>query len=189
MRKIGYSLAAATIFATVLFNSFANGRSMQHAVAKAVPVAHVFTDYQCPSCRLIEPRLSQLQNKYGAKVKFDFKNFPLPTHKNATKAAYAAEAAGLQGREASMRSELFRNQRQWSKAGDPTSLFLGYAQSLGLDKEKFLKDVNSKFVSEIVRKDIEAGRRSGVERTPTVALKGRLFVGKDIDRLEKAIDE
>src|SRR5688500_12379605 len=53
----------------------------------------VYSDFQCPACKRFAPRLKQLEDRFGSAVQVEFKNFPLPQHKNAPLAAAAAEAA------------------------------------------------------------------------------------------------
>ena len=57
-----------------------------------------FGDFQCPPCGALSEPLNQLEGDYGTKMRFVFRQFPLANHANAKPAAYAAEAAGLQGR-------------------------------------------------------------------------------------------
>ncbi|HEX7200696.1 MAG TPA: thioredoxin domain-containing protein, partial [Dongiaceae bacterium] len=49
-----------------------------------------FSDFQCPFCSRITPTLEQVVSKYGSKVRLVFRQFPLPMHSNAAKAAEAA---------------------------------------------------------------------------------------------------
>src|SRR5262249_40441670 len=54
-----------------------------------------FADFQCPSCGATFPVMHEIQGIYGPRIKFIFRNFPLPMHDKAYDAAVAAEAAGM----------------------------------------------------------------------------------------------
>ena len=62
-------------------------------------------------------------------------------HAHAREAALAAEAAHLQGKFWEMHDLLYKEQANWSKAADVPSLFHSYAGTLGLDLERFKKDM------------------------------------------------
>src|ERR1700737_2474995 len=57
-----------------------------------------FADYECPYCQRIHPELKKLFEEFGDEVAFAFKDFPLPNHSRAPKAAEAARCAGEQGK-------------------------------------------------------------------------------------------
>jgi protein-disulfide isomerase len=52
-----------------------------------------YGDYQCPSCGDTFPLVQKLQKHFGDKLRFVFRNFPLPMHPYAEHAAEAAEFA------------------------------------------------------------------------------------------------
>src|SRR5262245_55619595 len=63
----------------------------------SAPVTIVeFSDYQCPFCARVNPTLDRIRKTYGDQVKIVFKDFPLPNHAQAPKAAEAARCAGEQ---------------------------------------------------------------------------------------------
>ncbi len=65
---------------------------------KAPVTLEEFGDYQCPSCSLVAGAIHDLEQEYGSRLCVIFRNFPLKMHRHAAEAAFAAEAAGLQGR-------------------------------------------------------------------------------------------
>jgi protein-disulfide isomerase len=189
MRKVNVT-AAAMLLTTVLAFGILFGISASPGAAKpSVAVASVFTDYQCTSCSRILPRIAQLEQNYGGKIEFTYKDFPLPQHKNARKAAYAAQSAALQGHGPAMHRKLFQGQREWSRADDPSPIFVNYARSLGLDVGEFRRALGSAEIKRKVDADIHEGQKLGVSRTPTVVFNGKLYVGKDIDQLERVIND
>jgi len=131
-----------------------------------------FGDFECPSCANLATFLDQLIKEYHPRVRLIFRNFPLPMHQFARDAALAAEAAGLQGRYWEMHDMLFREQPVWSSATDAGILFDTYAETLGLDLNRFRKDVKSDKVRERFESDQARARSLGVTTAPT------LFVDK-----------
>jgi protein-disulfide isomerase len=141
--------------------------------ASAKVIMEEYGDYQCPPCGLLYPDLKTLEKEYGDQIRFVFRQFPLQMHQHAFLAAHAAEAAGLQGHFWEMHDMLYQNQLNWSVAADARPVFLQYARMLGLDVDRFTRDLDSQEVADIVTADIEHGKSIGVEGTPTVFINGR----------------
>ena len=76
----------------------------------------VFSDFQCPFCRRVEPTLAQMEKEYAGKVRVVWKNYPLPFHNNAEPAAEAAMAAHAQGKFWEMHDKLFENSSALERA-------------------------------------------------------------------------
>src|SRR6478752_10014962 len=70
-----------------------------------------FSDYQCPFCARVNPTLAKVRETYGDRVKIIFKDYPLPNHPQAPKAAEAARCAGDQQKYWEMHDAMFANQR------------------------------------------------------------------------------
>ena len=133
-----------------------------------------FGDYQCPPCGNFYPEVERVRADYGDRLRFVFRQYPLTlAHPHALEAAHAAEAAALQGKFWEMHDRLFRNQRDWSKAADVRVVFTDYARALGLDVERFTRDLSGAEVDERVVADHERARTLGVTSTPTFFLNGR----------------
>ncbi|MGA2910697.1 MAG: thioredoxin domain-containing protein [Candidatus Microgenomates bacterium] len=142
----------------------------------ATPSASVtlveFGDYECPACGEYHPMVKQLLTDFAGKVIFVFRNFPLSQHLNAPISAYAAEAAGLQGKFWQMHDKLYETQNDWSGSTDARSIFIGYAKDLGLDVTKFTADIDSSAVKNKVQSDMNDGNTIGINETPTFFLNG-----------------
>ena len=136
--------------------------------AEAPLTLEEFGDFQCPPCgRLSEP-INQLQKKYNLRV--IYRQFPLAMHAHARDAAYAAEAAGRQGRFWEMHDLLFREQAVWSNSTDVRALFSAYAGMLQLDLGRFKQDIDNPDVQRQVEMDQKRGAMIGVKTTPTIFL-------------------
>src|SRR5437773_7696690 len=136
--------------------------------ANAAVTFEEFGDFQCPPCGALEGPLQQIERDYASSLRVIFRNFPFTIHEHAHEAAYAAEAAGLQGRFWEMHDLLYREQSVWAKSSDVQSLFDAYAGMIGLNLERFKKDVSGEQVKAKVEEDRKRGEALGVRNTPTI---------------------
>ena len=149
-----------------------------------------FGDFQCPPCGKLAGTIAQLEHDYHSRLRVIFRNFPLAGHAHAREAALAAEAAGLQGRFWEMHDLLYREQSVWSKADNTRALFNAYAGLLGLNVERFQKDMAGDKAQAQVKSDQQRGATLGVQNTPTIFLNNRALPPTDInpDSLRAAVD-
>ena len=133
-----------------------------------------FGDFECPPCGLFHPILEQMRAEFGDKIQLTFREFPLvPAHQHALAAASAAEAAALQGKFWEMHNLLYEHQNDWKKEFDVRPVFEGYAKQIGLDVERYNRDVASDLVARRITQDGARGHSLGVKGTPTVFMNGR----------------
>ena len=133
-----------------------------------------YGDFQCPPCGRIYPELKKIEQEYGEKVKVVFHNFPIASqHRFAMIAAEAAEAAGFQGKYWEMHDKLYENQQAWATSDDPGPAFIGYARDIGLDLDRFTRDMNGPEAKRRVEQDMAMGESAGVNATPTFIVNGR----------------
>lgn len=157
-------------------NSANPGAQPPHAIGpEDAPVTlEEFGDFECPPCGLLHPVLKTMEKEFGPRLRVIFREFPLvPTHPHALVAARSAEAAGLQGKFWEMHDLLFENQKTWHEQFDARPTFEGYAQKLGLDLERFRRDLSSQVVEQRIFLDGKRAHAIGVKGTPTVFLNGR----------------
>jgi protein-disulfide isomerase len=143
-----------------------------------------YGDYECPHCGEAYSVVKQLQSEFGDRVRFVFRNFPIPeSHPHAEGAAEAAEAAGEQGRFWEMHDTLYEHQG----ALDDQHL-MAYARILSLSPEEFEKDLEEHAHRTRVQEDLATGLESGVEGTPTFFINGTRYDGSyDLASLREAI--
>ena len=112
-----------------------------------------------------------------------FKNFPLRKHVFAKKAAVAAFAARRQGKFWEYHDLLF-------ESGDALSdqKFLQIARQLGLDLERFEKDIKDLKIVARINQDIRLGAYMGVRGTPTVFVNGTVSRARTLEALEAAVE-
>jgi len=150
-----------------------------------------YGDFQCPPCGSLAGPLKEIEERYSPHLRVIFHNFPLITHDHAHEAAQAAEAAGLQGKFWEMHDLLYREQSIWSKAADVHTLLSSYAGMIGLNLERFNKDIDSPEVKARVDMDQKKGSSLGVTNTPTLFLNGSSVAPNDLHpgNLEKVIKD
>src|SRR5262249_12371070 len=137
-------------------------------------------DFQCPYCRRASDLEAQVRAQYGDRVRFVFRNFPLPYHKDAQLAAEASLAAGEQGKFWEMHDRMFAQQN----ALDRQSLEKT-AGELGLDVGRFSAALDGKKFAAAVRADVDAGT-SIVDGTPCMFVNGHKLTNPGL--LAQAID-
>lgn len=151
-----------------------------------------FVDFQCEACYAYYPYVKQLKEQYKDRVKFQVRYFPITSgHQFAMQAAKNAEAAARQGKFWEMHDKLFEGQKTWEQTKDPTSFFDQYAQSIGLNMDKFKTDRTSSDVNTVIGKDLKAIKELGGDGTPTFVLNGEKIKnpGPTLEALSKVLDD
>src|SRR5437016_6811839 len=138
-----------------------------------------YGDFQCPPCGMFAAFVGQLKKEYDSRLRVVFRNFPLGVHEHAREAALAAEAAGLQSHFWEMHDVLYREQETWSKAPNARELFESYAGTIGLDLNKFRKDMDGEKTRERVEADRQRGESLGIQTTPTLFINNQPVDQKD----------
>jgi len=158
--------AANAPLAPALAASIANGGpSFGPADAKVTVVE--FSDFQCPYCSRAATVVDQVKEKYGTRVRFVFRQFPLPMHENARGAAEAALAANAQGKFWEFHDKMFQNQSKLTRDS-----LEGFAKEAGLDVAAFKKALDSKTYAAEVDADMKLGESVAVNGTPTMFING-----------------
>ena len=159
-------------------------RDHTHGPADAPSTLVLYGDYECPCTRRAVPVVRELRRELGDRLRFAFRNFPLfEFHPHAVHAAEAAEAAAVQGAFWQMFDLLFAHQRSLEDTDLRT-----YAAQLGLDPERFEREVTSHAHAARIEADVRSGEASGVAETPTFFVDGlRHDGGYDQDCLLAAI--
>jgi protein-disulfide isomerase len=160
----------------------------QDSYAKGPATAAVtiveFSDFQCPFCSQAAQLVKQITDAYPNEVRFVFKNYPLPFHNQAMPAAKAAIAAGKQGKFFPMHDKLFENQR-----GLNEELYLKAAQELGLDVEKFKKDMAAPETQKQIQDEMALAQTIDVRGTPTFFINGKKPQGRSFELYKQLIDD
>jgi len=121
--------------------------------------------------------------KYPKEVKLVVKQFPLPNHAFARKAAVAALAAGKQGKFWEVHEKLFANQRELND-----TKVEGIARDLGLNMELFTQDLKDPAIGSLIDRDLNNGRQANVRGIPTIFVNGKLLNQRSIQGFQEAIE-
>jgi len=128
-----------------------------------------FSDYQCPYCSRGAETMDEVLKNYPDQVKVVFKNLPLSFHQQAKPAAIAALAAGRQGKYWEMHDALFANQQ---RLGEEDKLFTELATKIGLNLEKFQKDIKDEVVAKQIEADLAQASKLSIFGTPGYFVNG-----------------
>jgi len=140
--------------------------------ANAPVTIEFFSDLQCPQCARYEPMVKSLKVEYGDKVRMIFRHFPLSAHEHAQPAAWAAEAAANQGKFWEMVEALYKTQWMWARAPAPRTIFIDQARQLGLDVDRFQRDMDNSDVHDRIAADQAHAQEVGVKTAPSVVING-----------------
>lgn len=128
-----------------------------------------FGDFECPACGHEEPVVQEILKRYGTRIRFIFRQYPLTQiHRDAMPSAEASECAAEQGKFWEMHQKLYESQNDLTEP----ALNL-YATELGLDRTRFNQCLSSHATQPVILRDTADAKTLGVDRTPT------FFIGQE----------
>src|SRR5258708_31524358 len=144
-----------------------------------------FSDYQCPYCHQVEPTVKEVLAKYGDRVSFSYRDFPLTAiHSQAMISAEASRCALEQGKFWEYHDQLFTTSKL--EKDD----LIGYARDLKLDDKQFGSCLTTEKYKADIEKDEQEGRKVGINGTPGFFINGLEVSGaKPKDEFERVIDD
>jgi protein-disulfide isomerase len=153
--------------------------------SKTAPVTLVeFADYECPYCQRVAPDVKKIEADYGGKLAVSYKDFPLPMHPHAEKAAEAVRCAGKQGKFWEMHDEVFHSHEL------DIDQLKAQARALSLDGAQFDKCLDSGETAAAVQQDRQEGVKLGLTGTPSFFINGHFISGSlDYATLHRLIDQ
>jgi protein-disulfide isomerase len=144
-----------------------------------------FSDFECPYCSMAATAVTELKGKYGDRVRFVFRQFPLDFHKKAHLTAQASMAAHAQGKFWEFHDKVFANQKAIDRAD-----LEKYAEEIGLDMAKFKKDLDEGTYKAFVDAELTLGKDVYVSGTPTMFVNGeRVVNATDVAAVSSMIDK
>lgn len=169
----GASAAAAGPPPTVADDGF-RGYTLGQGNARVEITEYV--DFECPVCAsfaTIQMPTIKDQLINTGKVRWRFRDYPLPIHRYSRFAAHAAQCAGAQGRYFEMQDQLFTH-HQWAQTGkDPSSLFRSLAQSAGVDLNAYDTCMQAGKFAQRIEYSRQEGDSLRVDGTPTFFVNGK----------------
>jgi protein-disulfide isomerase len=144
-----------------------------------------FSDFQCPFCSRLIPTMKQVEEKYGDKVRVVFRQYPLPFHQNAQKAAEASLCAADQNKFWELHDAMFANQQALA-----VEQLKAKATELGLKADEFNSCLDSGKHAGTVQADMKEGSAAGVNGTPAMFINGRFISGAvPLEQITSVIDD
>lgn len=132
-----------------------------------------FGDFECPACGRAEVSAKKIREKFGNRIRFAFRQFPLPAiHPQAEKAAEASECAAEQGKFWQAVDMFYQHQTKLSVPDLDR-----YARQMGLNSKEFGVCLQKGKMESRVAQDIKDGQALGVHATPTFFVDGHMIVG------------
>jgi len=119
-----------------------------------------FSDFQCPSCRFASGAMHELMEKYPGKIQFQYKHFPLSSHKWSLYAHQAAECMHIQGKFWPFHDKLYETQQEWTKSTiPPAAIFIQYAREMDANMELFTSCMADMTVTKGIYAEKEEGKK------------------------------
>lgn len=144
-----------------------------------------YSDFECPYCGQAATVVTALKERFGDRVRFVFRQFPLSFHPNADLAAQASLAAHAQGKFWPFHDLLFQNQDALDRAS-----LEGYAEKAGLDVAAFKKALDDETYAKAVKEDLALGEEVGVSGTPSMMVNTvRVSNPTDVDAVAALIEK
>lgn len=144
-----------------------------------------WSDFECPFCSRVVPTMKQVEERYKDKVRVVFRQYPLPMHARAQKAAEASLCANEQGKFWELHDAMFADQQNLG-----VDQLKAKAASLGMDAGKFNECLDSNKHAKTVKDDMREGSLAGVSGTPAMFINGRMLSGaQPFEEFAKIIDE
>jgi len=152
-----------------------------HAIGPTDASVTVVTygDYQCPDCHRSHRAVEKMFDQLLDRVRFVYRHFPLVNdHPHALRAAEAAEAAAAQGKFWEMHRRLYTS---------PDKLEDRHlhrrAREIGLDLERFDRELSSNTYADQIMKDYYNSLVHGITGTPTTFVNGELYAMSGVELL------
>lgn len=144
-----------------------------------------FSDFQCPYCLKAFPTLRSVLTKYGDRIKFSYRDFPLRNiHGQAQEAAEASRCAADQGKFWQYHDYLFENPSDLSRGK-----LIAASEKLSLDSAAFELCLESGKHRNAVERDYQEGLQAGISGTPAFYINGIFLNGSQpASAFEQIID-
>jgi protein-disulfide isomerase len=130
-----------------------------------------YADYQCPYCQKVDPDLAKLRQQFGDQISIVYKDFPLPMHPLAARAAEGARCAGVQGKFWEFHDYLFESK----KLTEPE--MKAEARTLKLDGDKFDQCLDKQEQFDSLKKEAQDAQKLGLSGTPSFFVNGKFMSG------------
>jgi protein-disulfide isomerase len=151
-----------------------------------------YGDFECPACAgfaTIQMPTIKTQLIATGKLRWRYRDYPLPMHAYARLAAHAAQCAGEQGKFWEMHDQLFYD-HSWAQTGrDPSRQFRDLARAAGVDVGRYDACMESGRYASRIEFSRQEGEQRLVDGTPTFYINGVKYTGRsNSDAFKAAVD-
>ncbi len=143
-----------------------------------------FADYECPACKAFSNSVKRVYETNRDVLRIVYRQFPLPQHTYARKAAEAAMIAKDMGKFEEYANKLYENSPQLSVAD-----LVQYADELGLDRTSFEAKLKNAEYTKYINEDMASGNKIGINATPTFFLNGKKMELSSFEDFEKQVNQ
>jgi len=152
----------------------------------------IYEDLQCPDCAAFRRMMDdKILPRYGTRVAFVHRDFPLAKHAWARRAAIAARYFGDHKPELGLayRRQIMATIRETTP--DNFNIRLSqFARDNGLDPAPVLAALDDAHLAALVERDFQDGVARGVIHTPTVFVNGNPFIERfSFEDVSQALDD
>jgi protein-disulfide isomerase len=134
-----------------------------------------YSDFECPFCKRFHGTPKAVLDRFGGRVNWVLRHFPLPFHDPAARReAIAAEcAAQLGGNEAFWKyaDALFEKTQSNGRGLPGDNPLVALAASLGLDRSAFSRCLQTDSLAQRIEQDLADGQTVGITGTPTTVVR------------------
>ena len=169
-RSLGFLAKERAKFMSQATAPFTHTDSPSLGNEKAKIIIADFAEFKCTYCVALSPVLKRLVDDSNGMVRLFFKHFPLKNHPGTFFSSRAAQAAHRQGKFWEMYDLLYKDFSKQSMED-----VLEYAQALGLDVERFKRDLEDPKIEALIERDKMEGVRAKVTGTPTLFINGKMY--------------
>ncbi|MEN9824431.1 MAG: hypothetical protein RI953_176 [Pseudomonadota bacterium] len=175
-------------------NYVGKGEDYRMGNEQAKVVVHMFSDMQCPHCKVSSEDIRAAMSAVGEdRVLFVYRNYPLSNKCNVNVGgeghAYACDMAMAARCAGSQKKDAFWELKTWAFSGIDMSPdeqakqfspegFSAQAKKLNLDVARFDACLKDKVEIAKIQEDIEIGKKMGLTGTPLIVINGRKYTGE-----------
>ncbi len=145
-------------------------QSPSRGPAGAKVTVQVWSDFECPFCRRVEPTLAALEATFPGKLRLVWHDHPLASHAHALPAAEAGREAFAQkgaGAFWKMHDLILEHQGELSRGA-----LEQYAAAIGLDVARFRAALDGGVHRPVILADAKLGEAAGLNATPGCVING-----------------
>ena len=186
--SLGPGEGGGNIDPNILFNDQGNPQVGNNDAKVTV---RIYSDFQCPACKVAEGELKKVIEKYQDRVNFYWNDFPLSSiHQNAFSAAVAGRCAQEQDKFWEYADLLYQNQQQWEYLSNPKVFYADLAEQLGLQKDSFSRCMEQESVKQKVQNDYLEAINMKLDSTPSFFINRKITTGaKSLDQWSQLLDQ